>query len=164
MLRSVSVFETLYLSRSTSRMTEAVSSALSQYSNSRGTAPGASDGVTVARIITNELDSAKFDPLLVRTVARNASRVLNNFISRIDNMASRSCVVLICTLTEADRPRFYRQLSHRSICDSCTGYQHSSCQLPVSPMVQPQLHRARFPGQSMGNTEPIRQCSSFLAR
>lgn len=133
MLRSVSVFETLYLSRSTSRMTEAVSSALSQYSNSRGTAPGASDGVTVARIITNELDSAKFDPLLVRTVARNASRVLNNFISRIDNMASRSCVVLIYanggrslailppTLSSVHRPLLHR-LSTLKLSAACITY------------------------------------------
>ncbi|ORY23208.1 Golgi transport complex subunit 5-domain-containing protein [Naematelia encephala] len=82
-LRSVSVFETLYLSRSTSRMTEAVSGALSMLSG-RGNLPGPAEGVTIARTVTNELDSAKFDPLLVRTVARNAVRVLENLTSRLD--------------------------------------------------------------------------------
>ncbi|EIW72791.1 hypothetical protein TREMEDRAFT_25851, partial [Tremella mesenterica DSM 1558] len=88
-LRSVSVFETLYLSRGTTRMNEAVTSALSQYSSARQTAPGPSDGVTIARTITNELDSAKFDPLLARTVARNAVKVLSTFGSRLDAMIVR---------------------------------------------------------------------------
>ncbi|RXK42491.1 hypothetical protein M231_00045 [Tremella mesenterica] len=88
-LRSVSVFETLYLSRGTTRMNEAVTSALSQYSSARQTAPGPSDGVTIARTITNELDSAKFDPLLARTVARNAVKVLSTFGARLDAMIVR---------------------------------------------------------------------------
>ncbi|OCF41801.1 hypothetical protein I317_04407 [Kwoniella heveanensis CBS 569] len=85
-LRSVSVFETLYLSRSTTRMNDAVSSALSQYLSARGNPPGPGEGVGIARIITNELDSARFDPLLVRTVARNASKVLDAFVKRVDAM------------------------------------------------------------------------------
>lgn len=86
MLRSVSTFESLYLSRSTTRMNEAVSVALSQYLSARGSPPGAGEGVTIARTITNELDSARFDPLLVRTVSRNAGKVLEGFISKIDGM------------------------------------------------------------------------------
>ncbi|WWD17827.1 hypothetical protein CI109_102270 [Kwoniella shandongensis] len=85
-LRSVSVFETLYLSRSTSRMSEAVSNALQQYLSARGNPPGPSEGVSIARTMTNELDSARFDPLLVRTVARNASKVLDGFVQKIDGM------------------------------------------------------------------------------
>ncbi|WVR05941.1 hypothetical protein IAU60_002967 [Kwoniella sp. DSM 27419] len=85
-LRSVSTFETLYLSRSTTRMNDAVSAALSQYLSARGNPPGPSEGVSIARTVTNELDSARFDPLLVRTVARNAGKVLDGFIKRIDAM------------------------------------------------------------------------------
>ncbi|WWC58668.1 uncharacterized protein I303_101212 [Kwoniella dejecticola CBS 10117] len=85
-LRSVSVFETLYLSRSTTRMNDSISSALSSYLSARGNPPGPGDGVSIARTITNELDSARFDPLLVRTVARNAGKVLDGFIKRIDAM------------------------------------------------------------------------------
>jgi hypothetical protein len=87
-LRSVSTFESLYLSRSTSRMSDAVSSAMSHYSVPRGTAPSATEGVNIARAITNELDSARFDPLLVRTVARNAVKVLNTLKTRIDGAVS----------------------------------------------------------------------------
>ncbi|WWC86312.1 uncharacterized protein L201_001185 [Kwoniella dendrophila CBS 6074] len=85
-LRSVSVFETLYLSRSTTRMNDSISSALSSYLSARGNPPGPGDGVSIARTITNELDSARFDPLLVRTVARNAGKVLDGFIKRVDAM------------------------------------------------------------------------------
>ncbi|KAK8865981.1 hypothetical protein IAR55_001131 [Kwoniella newhampshirensis] len=85
-LRSVSVFETLYLSRSTSRMSEAVSNALQLYLSARGNPPGPSEGISIARTMTNELDSARFDPLLVRTVARNASKVLDGFVNKIDGM------------------------------------------------------------------------------
>ncbi|BEJ14338.1 hypothetical protein CspHIS471_0401050 [Cutaneotrichosporon sp. HIS471] len=88
-LRSVSTFESLYLSRSTSRMSDAVSSAMSHYSVPRGTAPSATEGVNIARAITNELDSARFDPLLVRTVARNAVKVLNTLRTRIDGALVR---------------------------------------------------------------------------
>jgi len=44
--------------------------------------------VNIARVITNELDSAKFDPLLVRTVARNGVKVLDSLVSRLDGMVS----------------------------------------------------------------------------
>ncbi|GMK58813.1 hypothetical protein CspeluHIS016_0602550 [Cutaneotrichosporon spelunceum] len=88
-LRSVSIFESLYLSRSTSRMSDAVSSAMSHYSVPRGTAPSATEGVNIARAVTNELDSARFDPLLVRTVARNAVKVLKTLKTRIDGALVR---------------------------------------------------------------------------
>ncbi|CAD6576183.1 MAG: hypothetical protein TREMPRED_001604 [Tremellales sp. Tagirdzhanova-0007] len=78
-LRSVSTFESLYLSRSTTRMNDAVSAALAQYLSARGNPPGAGEGVTIARTVTNELDSARFDPLLVRTVARNAGKLVHDF-------------------------------------------------------------------------------------
>ena len=63
-------------------MNEAVSAAFA----ARGQTPGPGEGVTVARTITNELDSARFDPLLVRTVGRNAVRVLEGLISRVDGL------------------------------------------------------------------------------
>ncbi|AFR97956.2 hypothetical protein C343_06110 [Cryptococcus neoformans C23] len=85
-LRSISSFETLYLSRSTNRMSDAVASAVEQYLSARGNPPGPSDGVSIARTMTNELDSARFDPLLVRTVARNAAKILDGFIQTVDGM------------------------------------------------------------------------------
>lgn len=82
-LRSVSTFETLYLTRSTTRMSDVVNSAMSMVVVSRAIAPSASEGVNIARTIVNELDSARFDPLLVQTVARNAVKVLSGLKSRI---------------------------------------------------------------------------------
>ena len=85
-LRSISSLETLYLNRSTNRMNEAVNSATMSYLSARGNPPGPGDGVAIARIVVSELDSARFDPLLVRTVARNAGRVMDGLISKIDGM------------------------------------------------------------------------------
>lgn len=93
-LRSVSIFETLYLSRSTTRMNEAVTSALQSYLSARGNPPGPSEGINISRVITNELDSAKFDPLLVRTVARNASKVLDGFLAKVDGMVRFTTVIM----------------------------------------------------------------------
>lgn len=70
-------------------MSEAVTSAMSLYSSARATAPSAGEGVNIARTITNELDSARFDPLLVRTVARNSVKVLTTLKNRIDNSLVR---------------------------------------------------------------------------
>lgn len=65
-------------------MDDAVKAAMSQYSSARQTAPGATEGVAVARAVANELDAARFDPLLVRTVASNAAKVLTSLRTRID--------------------------------------------------------------------------------
>jgi hypothetical protein len=97
-LRSVSSFETLYLTRSTTRINDSVTTAINNYVSSK--APlGPSEGVNIARVITNELDSAKFDPLLVRTVARNGVKVLESLVSRLDGMVS---VASQLSRTEAD--------------------------------------------------------------
>jgi hypothetical protein len=69
-------------------MNDAVSSAVSSYLSARGNPPGPGEGVTIARTITNELDSARFDPLLVRTVARNTGKVLDGLIAKVDGMVS----------------------------------------------------------------------------
>ena len=87
-LRSISIFETLYLSRSTTRMTEIANSATSSFLAGRNNPPGAAEGVGIARVITNELDSARFDPLLVRTVAKNAVKVVDNLLTKIDGAVS----------------------------------------------------------------------------
>nr|ODN79109.1 hypothetical protein L203_06087 [Cryptococcus depauperatus CBS 7841] len=85
-LRSVSTLESQYLTRSTTRMNDIVTSAISQYLSARGHPPGPGEGVSIARTITNELDSARFDPLLVRSVARNANRVLTDFMKKMEGM------------------------------------------------------------------------------
>ena len=61
---------------------------MASYVSGRGTPPGAAEGVGVARVMTNELDSARFDPLLGRTVARNAAKVLDTLLTRVDGAVS----------------------------------------------------------------------------
>jgi hypothetical protein len=84
-LRAVSNFEALYLSRSTNRMNEAVGSA---FAGGVRTPPTVADGVNIARVISNELDSARFDPLLVRAVAKNATGSLELLMTRVGALVS----------------------------------------------------------------------------
>lgn len=99
-LRSLTPFETLYLSRSSSRLSEVVNTATSGGSRNP---PGATEGVTVARIALNELDSGRFDPLLLRSVARGVGSSLETFATRLENLVSDQCGP--CALFQA-----YRQL------------------------------------------------------
>ncbi|KAG1865830.1 Golgi transport complex subunit 5-domain-containing protein [Suillus subalutaceus] len=70
-LRALSTFEALYLSRSTTRLNEAVSQAFA---------------VAIARAVMNELDSARFDPLLMLAVARNVGAALDGATMRAEGL------------------------------------------------------------------------------
>ncbi|KAJ1300517.1 hypothetical protein OPQ81_005329 [Rhizoctonia solani] len=82
-LRSVSAFEQLYLSRSTARMNETIATAVRQ------SPPGAPEGLAISRTIVNELDSARFDPLLVKSVAKNVGTALDLLVGRTDSLIVR---------------------------------------------------------------------------
>ncbi|KAH7924634.1 hypothetical protein BV22DRAFT_1090567 [Leucogyrophana mollusca] len=93
-LRALSNSAALYLSRSSNRMNEAVGQAFAGGSRAP---PGANEGLLVARTVTNELDSARFDPLLVLSVAKNAASSLDMLVSRADALivTDRSAVTLL---------------------------------------------------------------------
>ncbi|KAG6920111.1 hypothetical protein DXG01_010179 [Tephrocybe rancida] len=93
-LRSLFNFESLYLLRSTNKLNEAVAQA---FSGGARAPPGAPEGINIARTVINELDSARFDPLLVRAVAKNVASSINMLLSRIDNLVvrDRSAVTLM---------------------------------------------------------------------
>lgn len=93
-LRALSMFEALYLSRSTTRLNEAVSQAFAGGSRAP---PGANEGVAIARAVMNELDSARFDPLLMLAVARNVGAALDGATMRVEGLISsdRSAVTLL---------------------------------------------------------------------
>jgi len=58
--------------------------------------PGMNEGVNIARTVANELDSARFDPLLVKSVAKNAVASLDMMLSRMDGLVcSRSAYPLV---------------------------------------------------------------------
>ncbi|TDL26039.1 hypothetical protein BD410DRAFT_784062 [Rickenella mellea] len=85
-LRALSNLETLYLSRSANRLNEAVAQALA---NGARAPPAMGEGLGIARIASNELDAAKFDPLLVLGVARNVQVGLELMLTRIDPLIVR---------------------------------------------------------------------------
>lgn len=60
------------------------------FSNGSRSPPGMSEGVNIARTVANELDSAKFDPLLVRSVAQHVATALDMLLSRADGMVRLS--------------------------------------------------------------------------
>ncbi len=84
-LRALSAFESLYLSRSGNRLNEVVGQAVA---GGARTPPGMSEGVNVARTIAGELDAAKFDPILVAGVAQKAQSSLEMLLARIDPMVN----------------------------------------------------------------------------
>ncbi|VDC03616.1 unnamed protein product [Peniophora sp. CBMAI 1063] len=85
-LRALSSFEKLYLARVSQRLNEAVGQA---FAGGVRNPPGMTEGTNVARTMANELDSAKFDPLLVRSVARSIKTSLEVFHTRLDALVSR---------------------------------------------------------------------------
>ncbi|KAF8070306.1 Golgi transport complex subunit 5-domain-containing protein [Lyophyllum atratum] len=93
-LRALSNFEALYLARSSNKLNEAVAQA---FAGGVRAPPGSTEGINIARTVANELDSARFDPLLVKSVAKNAASSLDMMLSRIDGMVvrDRSAVTLM---------------------------------------------------------------------
>lgn len=64
-------------------MSEAVAQA---FSGSSRVPPGANEGNNIVRTLTNELDSARSDPLLVRAVAKNAATSLESVVTKTDGL------------------------------------------------------------------------------
>jgi len=56
------------------------------FSNGGRIPPGATEGTNTARTVANELDAARFDPLLVKAVAKSTATCLDNILSRVEGM------------------------------------------------------------------------------
>jgi len=84
-LRSISNIESLYLSRSSNKLNEVVGQA---FSGGIRAPPGSSEGTNIARIVSNELDAARFDPLLVKAIAKVASSSVDMMLSRAESLVS----------------------------------------------------------------------------
>ncbi|TFK54291.1 hypothetical protein OE88DRAFT_1654898 [Heliocybe sulcata] len=82
-LRALSTFEGLYLARVSNKLNETVGQA---FSGGNRSPPGMNEGINIARSIANELDSAKFDPLLIKAVARNMIASLELMLNRADGL------------------------------------------------------------------------------
>jgi len=97
-LRALSNFEALYLSRSSTRLNESVAQG---FAGGARAPPGMNEGINIARTVANELDSARFDPLLIKAVAKNVSNSLEMMLSRADGLV---CFLLVrCRWSEAYR-------------------------------------------------------------
>lgn len=96
-LRSISNIESLYLSRSTNKLNEVMGQA---FSGGARAPPGSTEGVNVARALANELDTARFDPLLVKAVAKIASSTLDIMLSRTENLVRVLSVVRFLSRTK----------------------------------------------------------------
>jgi hypothetical protein len=124
------MFEALYLSRSTTRLNEAVSQAFAGGSRAP---PGANEGVAIARAVMNELDSARFDPLLMLAVARNVGAALDGATMRVEGLVS------FLALNRYHRAYALKLDLFRSLSgyaswangDSTTNFQRSGCDLPL---------------------------------
>ncbi|KAH8993456.1 Golgi transport complex subunit 5-domain-containing protein [Lactarius akahatsu] len=91
-LRALSTFEALYLSRVSNKMNEAVGQA---FQGGARAPPSSAEGTNVVRTIANELDTAKFDPLLVQSVTRSAKSSLDMLLARADGMVVRDRAVTL---------------------------------------------------------------------
>ncbi|KAI0250167.1 Golgi transport complex subunit 5-domain-containing protein [Lactifluus subvellereus] len=93
-LRALSTFEALYLSRTSNKVNESVGQA---FQGGARTPPSSPEAMNVARTIANELDATKFDPLLVRSVARCAKSSLDLLITRTDGLVVRDRTATLLT-------------------------------------------------------------------
>lgn len=82
-LRSLANLETQYLSRSANKLNEAITQA---FSGGTRSPPSTTEASNICRTAANELDSAKFDPLLVKSVAKNVATCLHNVVNKVDHM------------------------------------------------------------------------------
>ncbi|OCB86824.1 hypothetical protein A7U60_g5997 [Sanghuangporus baumii] len=85
-LRALSVFEQAYLQRVANRLNETVAQSVAGGARAP---PAMGEGLSIARTAANELDAAKFDPLLVKAVAKNVQSSLDLLLSRLDLLIVR---------------------------------------------------------------------------
>ncbi|GAA5957719.1 hypothetical protein JCM3765_003744 [Sporobolomyces pararoseus] len=97
-LRSIQPFETLYLNRCQNRLTESINSCFSTNSSltasftggggggKNPSVPNFQDGLNLARVIVNELDAARFDPILVLQISKISKQFLETFLVKIQGL------------------------------------------------------------------------------
>lgn len=98
-LKALTVFEQSYLQRSAIRLNEVVAQSVAGGARSP---PAMGEGLSIARTAINELDAAKFDPLLVKAVAKNVNSSLELLLSRLDPLVKHAQSVFKKVLTETE--------------------------------------------------------------
>ncbi|KAL1918332.1 uncharacterized protein VTP21DRAFT_2992 [Calcarisporiella thermophila] len=87
MLRRISSFESMYLARSLSRMFDPINRAFPSDSISRASL-SKNDVTNLMRIISSELETAKFNTDLLRAVATNVGKALNLYCVKCESMVA----------------------------------------------------------------------------
>ncbi|TPX62113.1 hypothetical protein PhCBS80983_g00640 [Powellomyces hirtus] len=106
MLRSLAPYETAYLSRSLSRVLEPVNAAFPERIGLAARPLPVNDDVDkVVRVLSSELEAAKFDSQFLKVVSRNAAKALKMYISKSEQMCnvdtSQPQIVTAGTATQA---------------------------------------------------------------
>ena len=47
------------------------------------------EGTGIARVLSNELDAARFDPLLVKSLTKHIGKAIDSFVDRAETLVSR---------------------------------------------------------------------------
>lgn len=88
LLRSLSPLATAYLQRSSSRMHDPINLAFASGGAGRG--PARDDADRVVRIISGELEQARFDRGLLRSVGKNAGKAVHAFATKAESVLDLS--------------------------------------------------------------------------
>ncbi|CAG8434805.1 11763_t:CDS:10 [Ambispora gerdemannii] len=86
MLHSISSYETGYSARSVTRMYEPINSAFT--TGLLRSSPSKNDISNIVKIISSELENAKVDPQLMKTIAKNIIKSLNHACGKAESMSS----------------------------------------------------------------------------
>jgi hypothetical protein len=82
-LRALAHVETAYLSKSSIRLNEAIGQA---FVGGTRSPPGTTEAITIARAVANEMDGAKFDPILVKAIARSVKSSIEMLLGRVESL------------------------------------------------------------------------------
>jgi hypothetical protein len=103
-------------------------------------APTANEGIATARAVVNELDAARFDPLLAKAVAKGASRAVETYISRAEGLVRLSVFPifpfrpLTFSIAPTGRSRPLCDLPPRPARNAVSATKRRFDQLAVSPL------------------------------
>ncbi|KAJ3122430.1 Conserved oligomeric Golgi complex subunit [Nowakowskiella sp. JEL0407] len=95
LLKPLHQYESAYTNRCLARLLDALNSCFAEKSvlsgsvgslNFKVVVPSRDDVEKLFRLITSELDTAKFDKSLMKSVTKNISRTLNGFITKCENI------------------------------------------------------------------------------
>lgn len=90
--------------------------------------PGAAAGANIARVLDNELDGARFDPLLVKAVVRAIGKAVESVVGRVDGMVGLQIIIFWQRSRQSSHELSYAfselQMRPRTICSHTELHPH----------------------------------------